>query len=65
MEKSMAYLLCSVLILVILQLPANYALGNKTISPLSKFVAALSKPGAFAKEVSLIYNNLKIANIII
>jgi len=42
----MAYLLCSALILVILQLPADYALGNKTILSLrpSLFVAALSKP---------------------
>lgn len=40
-----------VVLLIQYEILAVNAFQNKTSSPLSKFVAALSKPGAFAKEV--------------
>jgi hypothetical protein len=40
-----------VVLLIHYEILAVQSFQNKTLSPLSKFVAALSKPGAFAKEV--------------
>ncbi|XP_059474800.1 uncharacterized protein LOC132196276 [Neocloeon triangulifer] len=56
MEKISAVFIFALLIMNCWQIEAatNRTLAFKSSSSLSKFVAALSKPGAFAKEVKLL-----------